>query len=163
MASANSIISISSSSLLNRIPQPKTTPLISLLKHNKDHEQRCTLKSSFTFTSLKISTPTTRRTCRLSCSASASEASTLPSALLFDCDGVLVDTEKDGHRISFNDTFQEVGIIQQSRHHSCGLAMMPCRQFLMFVTTQCFNVTFVYLLSSCAERTRRYMGRGIVW
>ncbi|KAI5408105.1 CBBY-like protein [Lathyrus oleraceus] len=107
MASANSIISISSSSLLNRIPQPKTTPLISLLKHNKDHEQSCTSKSSFTFTSLKISTPTTRRTCRLSCSASASEASTLPSALLFDCDGVLVDTEKDGHRISFNDTFQE--------------------------------------------------------
>nr|DAD30699.1 TPA_asm: hypothetical protein HUJ06_009550 [Nelumbo nucifera] len=37
------------------------------------------------------------------CSAS----SALPSALLFDCDGVLVDTEKDGHRISFNDTFTE--------------------------------------------------------
>ncbi|EEF51870.1 CBBY-like protein [Ricinus communis] len=34
-------------------------------------------------------------------------ASALPSALLFDCDGVLVDTEKDGHRISFNDTFNE--------------------------------------------------------
>ncbi|XP_077253072.1 haloacid dehalogenase-like hydrolase (HAD) superfamily protein isoform X2 [Tasmannia lanceolata] len=34
-------------------------------------------------------------------------ASSLPSALLFDCDGVLVDTEKDGHRISFNDTFTE--------------------------------------------------------
>ncbi|CAA0818069.1 Haloacid dehalogenase-like hydrolase domain-containing protein [Striga hermonthica] len=31
----------------------------------------------------------------------------LPKALLFDCDGVLVDTEKDGHRISFNDTFAE--------------------------------------------------------
>ncbi|KAF8005873.1 hypothetical protein BT93_K0220 [Corymbia citriodora subsp. variegata] len=39
--------------------------------------------------------------------ASPSPASALPSALLFDCDGVLVDTEKDGHRISFNDTFQE--------------------------------------------------------
>uniref|UniRef100_A0A453S8I4 Uncharacterized protein n=1 Tax=Aegilops tauschii subsp. strangulata TaxID=200361 RepID=A0A453S8I4_AEGTS len=26
---------------------------------------------------------------------------------LFDCDGVLVDTEKDGHRISFNETFAE--------------------------------------------------------
>ncbi|XP_068667209.1 CBBY-like protein [Aristolochia californica] len=34
-------------------------------------------------------------------------ASSLPVALLFDCDGVLVDTEKDGHRISFNDTFAE--------------------------------------------------------
>ncbi|XAR50280.1 Sugar-terminal-phosphatase [Bertholletia excelsa] len=37
----------------------------------------------------------------------ASSSSVLPSALLFDCDGVLVDTEKDGHRISFNDTFAE--------------------------------------------------------
>ncbi|KAF8390564.1 hypothetical protein HHK36_025091 [Tetracentron sinense] len=36
--------------------------------------------------------------------------SALPSALLFDCDGVLVDTEKDGHRISFNDTFSERGL-----------------------------------------------------
>ena len=32
----------------------------------------------------------------------------LPAALLFDCDGVLVDTERDGHRVSFNDTFTEV-------------------------------------------------------
>ncbi|KAK6924730.1 Haloacid dehalogenase-like hydrolase, partial [Dillenia turbinata] len=37
----------------------------------------------------------------------------LPSALLFDCDGILVDTEKDGHRVSFNDTFneRELGVI----------------------------------------------------
>jgi hypothetical protein len=107
MASANSIISISSASLLNRTHQPKTTTtLISLQKHNKKdhHEQQST---SLSFTSFKISAPTTRRR-RLSCSASASSSSTLPSALLFDCDGVLVDTEKDGHRISFNDTFQEV-------------------------------------------------------
>lgn len=41
----------------------------------------------------------------VTCSASSS---VLPSALLFDCDGVLVDTERDGHRISFNDTFAEV-------------------------------------------------------
>ncbi|KAI3831946.1 hypothetical protein MKX03_037617 [Papaver bracteatum] len=40
----------------------------------------------------------------VTCSASI----TLPSDLLFDCDGVLVDTEKDGHRISFNDTFVEM-------------------------------------------------------
>ncbi|CAI0447506.1 unnamed protein product [Linum tenue] len=38
---------------------------------------------------------------------SAATAAALPSALLFDCDGVLVDTEKDGHRVSFNDTFNE--------------------------------------------------------
>ncbi|XP_057988558.1 CBBY-like protein isoform X2 [Hevea brasiliensis] len=41
----------------------------------------------------------------ITCFAAAS--SVLPSALLFDCDGVLVDTEKDGHRVSFNDTFNE--------------------------------------------------------
>ncbi|CAA6668252.1 unnamed protein product [Spirodela intermedia] len=40
-------------------------------------------------------------------SSSSSSGSPLPAALLFDCDGVLVDTEKDGHRISFNDTFAE--------------------------------------------------------
>jgi len=107
MASANSIISISSASLLNGTHQPKTTTLISLLKHNKEYEKHSTSPSSFTVKALKISTSTSRRR-RLSCSASASASSTLPSALLFDCDGVLVDTEKDGHRISFNDTFQEV-------------------------------------------------------
>lgn len=44
------------------------------------------------------------------CSAAAAASSpsaSLPAALLFDCDGVLVDTEKDGHRISFNETFAE--------------------------------------------------------
>ncbi|GAB2269732.1 hypothetical protein Dimus_004653 [Dionaea muscipula] len=41
------------------------------------------------------------------CSVASSPSAPLPSALLFDCDGVLVDTERDGHRISFNDTFAE--------------------------------------------------------
>lgn len=27
----------------------------------------------------------------------------------FDCDGVLVDTEKDGHRVSFNQAFKAKG------------------------------------------------------
>ena len=31
-------------------------------------------------------------------------------AILFDCDGVLADTERDGHRISFNIAFDENGI-----------------------------------------------------
>lgn len=31
-------------------------------------------------------------------------------ALIFDCDGVLVDTELDGHRISFNQAFKEAGV-----------------------------------------------------
>lgn len=30
-------------------------------------------------------------------------------ALLFDCDGVLVDTEADGHRVSFNRAFEKKG------------------------------------------------------
>lgn len=31
-------------------------------------------------------------------------------ALIFDCDGVLADTERDGHRVAFNATFAEVGL-----------------------------------------------------
>lgn len=31
-------------------------------------------------------------------------------ALIFDCDGVLVDTERDGHRVAFNKAFAEKGI-----------------------------------------------------
>jgi HAD superfamily hydrolase (TIGR01509 family) len=30
--------------------------------------------------------------------------------LIFDCDGVLADTERDGHRVAFNETFAEVGL-----------------------------------------------------
>ena len=31
-------------------------------------------------------------------------------AIIFDCDGVLVDTERDGHRVAFNRAFAEFGI-----------------------------------------------------
>lgn len=31
-------------------------------------------------------------------------------ALIFDCDGVLVDTERDGHRVAFNAAFREAGL-----------------------------------------------------
>lgn len=31
-------------------------------------------------------------------------------ALIFDCDGVLADTERDGHRVAFNRTFREFGV-----------------------------------------------------
>ncbi|CAN5356380.1 HAD family hydrolase [soil metagenome] len=31
-------------------------------------------------------------------------------ALIFDCDGVLVDTERDGHRVAFNRGFAELGL-----------------------------------------------------
>jgi HAD superfamily hydrolase (TIGR01509 family) len=31
-------------------------------------------------------------------------------ALIFDCDGVLVDTERDGHRVAFNEAFKAKGL-----------------------------------------------------
>ncbi|MBN2327798.1 MAG: HAD-IA family hydrolase [Candidatus Omnitrophica bacterium] len=31
-------------------------------------------------------------------------------SLIFDCDGVLVDTERDGHRVAFNRAFQQKGL-----------------------------------------------------
>ncbi|MDO9416485.1 HAD-IA family hydrolase [Pararhizobium sp.] len=31
-------------------------------------------------------------------------------ALIFDCDGVLVDTERDGHRVAFNQAFAQIGL-----------------------------------------------------
>jgi hypothetical protein len=34
-------------------------------------------------------------------------------AILFDCDGVLADTERDGHRISFNLAFKNNGIDEE--------------------------------------------------
>ncbi len=35
---------------------------------------------------------------------------TLPQALIFDVDGTLADTERDGHRVAFNKAFQEAGL-----------------------------------------------------
>lgn len=32
------------------------------------------------------------------------------TTLIFDCDGVLADTERDGHRVAFNETFREFGL-----------------------------------------------------
>lgn len=36
--------------------------------------------------------------------------STSPRALILDCDGVLADTERDGHLVAFNQTFRELGL-----------------------------------------------------
>ncbi|KAM0940799.1 putative phosphoric monoester hydrolase [Dioscorea sansibarensis] len=54
-----------------------------------------------------VISPSRKRMVVCLASSSSAASSTLPAALLFDCDGVLVDTEKDGHRVSFNDTFAE--------------------------------------------------------
>ena len=47
---------------------------------------------------------------RSSSSSQLQAAAASLEAILFDCDGVLADTERDGHRISFNIAFQENGI-----------------------------------------------------
>ena len=43
-------------------------------------------------------------------------------ALIFDCDGVLVDTERDGHRVAFNEPFARPG----SRPTGASNAMANC-------------------------------------
>jgi hypothetical protein len=53
--------------------------------------------------------PSARRP-RAAADVRASASAPLPAALLFDCDGVLVDTERDGHRVSFNRAFKEMGL-----------------------------------------------------
>lgn len=35
---------------------------------------------------------------------------TLPAALIFDVDGTLAETERDGHRVAFNRAFEEMGL-----------------------------------------------------
>lgn len=47
-----------------------------------------------------------RRQCQCSVQGDQQE---LPAAVLFDCDGVLVDTEAQGHRVSFNKAFRQKG------------------------------------------------------
>lgn len=34
-------------------------------------------------------------------------------ALIFDCDGVIVDTERDGHRVAFNQAFERMGLVDR--------------------------------------------------
>ena len=34
-------------------------------------------------------------------------------AIFFDQDGVIIDTERDGHRVSFNMTFKEFGFTDE--------------------------------------------------
>ena len=33
-----------------------------------------------------------------------------PAAVVFDVDGTLVDSERDGHRVAFNTAFEEAGL-----------------------------------------------------
>ncbi|KAJ6875675.1 hypothetical protein NC652_035145 [Populus alba x Populus x berolinensis] len=88
------------------ITQTKTSSICSFRSHER------TLSSSLLGTRIRVYNKTARtRVVEKSSTSNGitclASSSVLPSALLFDCDGVLVDTEKDGHRISFNDTFNE--------------------------------------------------------
>lgn len=47
-----------------------------------------------------------------------------PDALLFDCDGVLVDTEAEGHRIAFNKAFKEKGEVPSDFQSHCNLLQL---------------------------------------
>lgn len=108
MASSVPSLSLPAISISKSETHPTPPSIVSLKYHVRP------LSSSLVGTSLSIrKTKIPRLVYRvktyITCSTSSS--STIPSALLFDCDGVLVDTEKDGHRISFNDTFKEVSIL----------------------------------------------------
>jgi HAD superfamily hydrolase (TIGR01509 family) len=45
------------------------------------------------------------------------------NALILDCDGVLADTERDGHRVAFNQTFEEFGLPVHWSGEEYGLAL----------------------------------------
>lgn len=45
------------------------------------------------------------------------------SALIFDCDGVLADTERLGHLPAFNRTFREFGLPVQWTEEEYGIAL----------------------------------------
>ncbi|GLJ16389.1 hypothetical protein SUGI_0278000 [Cryptomeria japonica] len=74
----------------------------------------CTGKQISCFTRIQFHNGNGHRSAKLRSRRSAKvvncAALPLPEALLFDCDGVLVDTERDGHRVSFNEAFQEKGL-----------------------------------------------------
>ena len=42
--------------------------------------------------------------------AAGSKVNNIMKALIFDCDGVLADTERDGHRVAFNKAFAARGL-----------------------------------------------------
>ncbi|PKA51454.1 riboflavin kinase [Apostasia shenzhenica] len=105
MASIAPPLGASSPALASSRNSRSSLPVRSAARHSRESG----LFPSFVVVS--GSTPPVRRrrvsVCAASSSTSSPSPSAFPAALLFDCDGVLVDTEKDGHRISFNETFAE--------------------------------------------------------
>ena len=72
------------------------------------------MKTALFLLTLAIPTATAFSPSRSSGTRRLSSATQLPAAnleaILFDCDGVLADTERDGHRLAFNIAFQTNGI-----------------------------------------------------
>ena len=68
------------------------------------------LLSVLPFTSGFRSIKTSRKYVRVHGSESALNSAYNFDALLFDCDGVIAETERDAHRISFNKAFAEKGL-----------------------------------------------------
>ena len=80
--------------------------------------------------------------------------------LQFDCDGVLVDTERDGHRISFNEAFKRMGkrlgdhAIMQPRpmsHAPFGHVAQPAWAGGSWVADLYWWITILYLIM-CVPR-----------
>lgn len=59
----------------------------------------------------------------------------LPDALLFDCDGVLVDTEAEGHRVAFNEAFRRKGAFPCNARHWMKLSLLHFCLFLCNIMT----------------------------
>ena len=85
--------------LLTLLPSPAATFIapIPLVTHSHSHS---TIAKPYTSPSPLLA------------QASASAPATL-EAILFDCDGVLADTERDGHRLAFNIAFRDNDIDEE--------------------------------------------------
>lgn len=69
----------------------------------------------------------------------------VPQALLWDCDGVLCDTECDGHRVAFNEAFKQKGALVCCMHaRKQGILSQPVQGALMRGTGWAIGATVVY-------------------
>ncbi len=70
----------------------------------------------FLFSILSTAPATTQAFSGLTALITGQKSPTQPKSIeciLFDCDGVLADTERDGHRLAFNIAFQDNGINEE--------------------------------------------------
>lgn len=63
--------------------------------------------------------------------------------LIFDQDGVIIDTEKDGHRMAFNQAFEELGVDFEwdvEKHHELLQASGGRERMRGYLHTEGFGV-----------------------